>query len=296
MTIAGHRVSADVMGAVQRAASRTGIDFNYLMSQAAQESGFQTDARARGSSATGLFQFIDSTWLAMVRDNGARYGLGQYASAIEGPRGGPARVSDPALRQQILDLRYNPDASAAMAAEYAASNKATLERNLGRPAGAADLYMAHFLGAGGASRFLQTLASAPNTTAADVAPAAAASNTAVFYDRAGRALSVREVYDRMASRIEGRAAEVARASGSGNAAVASDQRVLRMFAAQATSPIRYVANGTPALQQNNGSVGGQLFTSLSHLSPTLAPETTVALARMTTSLPSNHGQRRVARA
>jgi len=299
MTIGEHRVPSDVMTAVQRAASRTGVDFNYLMSQAAQESGFRNDARAQTSSATGLFQFIDSTWLAMVRDHGAKYGLSQYASAIEGSRGGAARVSDPNLRRQILDLRYNADISSAMAAEYAASNKAHLERNLGRSVGAADLYMAHFLGAAGASRFLSTLASSPNATAADVAPAAAASNTNVFYDRAGRALSVREVYDRMAQRIDGRAAEVARAGG-GNAVTANDQRVFRMFAARNSSPIRYVANGTPsgtpAIQANSGSVAGSLFANLSHLSPTLAPETTVALARMNTTLPSANGQRRAARA
>jgi hypothetical protein len=295
MTIAGHRVSSDVLNAVQRASSRTGVDFNYLMSQAAQESGFRNDARAQTSSATGLFQFIDSTWLAMVRDHGAKYGLAQYANAIQGPAGSPARVADPAMRQQILDLRYNPDVSAAMAAEYAASNKATLERNLGRNVGAADLYMAHFLGAAGASRFLSAMASSPNATAADVAPAAAASNTNVFYDRSGRALSVREVYDRMAQRIEGRAAEVARASG-GSAATASDQRVFRMFAARNDSPIRYVANGTPAIQAQAGNVSGALFTNLRHLSPTLSPETSVALARINTTLPSNHAQRRAARA
>ena len=295
MTIGGHRVSADVANAVQRAASRTGVDFNYLMSQAAQESGFRNDARAQTSSATGLFQFIDSTWLAMVRDHGAKYGLAQYANAIQGASGSPARVADPAMRQQILDLRYNPDVSAAMAAEYAASNKATLERNLGRSAGAADLYMAHFLGAAGASRFLATMASSPNAAAADVAPAAAASNTNVFYDRSGRALSVREVYDRMAQRIESRSAEVARARG-GNAATASDQRVFRMFAARNDSPIRYVANGTPAIQAQAGNVSGTTFTNLRHLSPTLSPETSVALARMNTTLPSNHAQRRAARA
>jgi len=294
MTIGGHRVSAEVLNAVQRAAGRTGIDFNYLMSQAAQESGFRNDARAQTSSATGLFQFIDSTWLAMVRDHGAKHGLAQYANAIEGPRGAPARVADPGMRRQILDLRYNADVSAAMAAEYAAGNKAHLERSLGRNVGAADLYMAHFLGSAGAARFLSTLAAAPGTIAADVAPAAAASNTSVFYDRAGRALSVREVYDRMAQRIEGRAAEVARAGG--GAAAASDQRVLGMFAARNTSPIRYVANGIPAIQANSGNVGGSLFANLNHLSPTLSPETTVALARMNTSLPSGNGQRRTARA
>lgn len=296
MTIGGHRVPADVMNAVQRAANQTGVDFNYLMSQAAQESGFRNNARAQTSSATGIFQFIDSTWLAMVRDHGAKYGLSQYANAIEGSRGGAARVSDPNLRRQILDLRYNPDVSAAMAAEYAASNKAHLERNLGRSVGAADLYMAHFLGAAGASRFLSTLAASPNATAAEVAPAAAASNTNVFYDRAGRALSVREVYDRMAQRIEGRAAEVQNARAGSSAATANDQRVFRMFAARNASPIRYVANGIPAIQASSGNVSGSLFANLSHLSPTLAPETTVALARMNTSLPSSNGQRRAARA
>lgn len=290
MTIAGHRVSSEVVNAVQRASTSTGVDFSYLMSQAAQESGFRTNARAGTSSATGLFQFIDSTWLQMVRDHGAKHGLAQYANAIEGAPGTAARVPDRALRQQILDLRYNADVSSAMAAEYASNNKQHLERSLGRSVGAAELYMAHFLGAAGATRFLSVLSTTPNTAAADLLPDAAAANTNVFYDRSGRALSVRQVYDRMAQRIESRAAEVRNATGTGG-----DQRVFQLFSARngTASPLRYVTTSAPIIQQNAGSVGGGFFNSnLRHLSPALAPETTIALAGLDTGIPSRLGTQR----
>jgi len=291
MTIGGHRVSTEIVNAVQRAANSTGVDFNYLMSQAAQESGFRTNARAGTSSATGLFQFIDSTWLQMVRDHGAKYGLGEYARAIEGAPGTAARVPDRALRQQILDLRYNAEVSSAMAAEYANNNKQQLERSLGRSVGAAELYMAHFLGAAGATRFLSALSATPNVAAADLLPDAASANTNVFYDNnSGRALSVRQVYDRMARRIESRAAEVRNATNGGG----SDQRVFQLFAARngTGSPLRYVSTSAPIVQQNAGNVGGNFFANLRHLSPALAPETTIALANLDTGLPSRVGTSR----
>ncbi len=289
MTIAGHRVSSEVVNAVQRASSSTGVDFSYLMSQAAQESGFRTNARAGTSSATGLFQFIDSTWLQMVRDHGAKYGLAQYANAIQGAPGTAARVSDRAVRQQILDLRYNADISSAMAAEYASNNKQHLERSLGRSVGAAELYMAHFLGAAGATRFLSALSTTPNTAAADLMPDAAAANTNVFFDRSGRALSVRQVYDRMAQRIESRAAEVRNVTGTG-----SDQRVFQLFSARngSASPLRYVSTNAPVIQQNAGNVGGGFFNNLRHLSPALAPETTIALAGLDAGISSRVGTQR----
>ena len=55
--------SADVRTAIARASEKTGVDFDYLLAQARLESGLDPDAKARTSSATGLYQFIDSTWL-----------------------------------------------------------------------------------------------------------------------------------------------------------------------------------------------------------------------------------------
>jgi hypothetical protein len=191
-----------VVGSIRQAARATDIDFGLLMAQAQQESGFQADAKASGSSATGLFQFIDSTWLGLVRQFGDKYGAGALAQQITADGAGRATVADPATRQKILDLRKDPRLSAALAAEYMRLNKGALEQALGRKAGNADLYMAHFLGAGGATTFLKAMTSAGSTLAADLLPEAAAANRAVFYDdRTGRPRSVAEIYQSFTSKI-----------------------------------------------------------------------------------------------
>src|SRR3954468_2483858 len=142
----GAKPSSEVASAIHKASAKTGVDFKYLVAQAGQESSFKPDAKASSSSASGLYQFIESTWLNMIRDKGADYGLGHLAEKIDGSAGGAPRVADATARREILGLRNDPSVSAAMAAEFAKSNRAQLERDLGRPASATDLYMAHFLG------------------------------------------------------------------------------------------------------------------------------------------------------
>ncbi|MEB3029837.1 hypothetical protein VJI72_08605, partial [Parvimonas micra] len=85
-------------------------------------------------------------------------GLGWAADAIQPGANGRLTVSDPETRQQILNLRSDPQISAIMAAEHAADNKTAIEEATGRQATGTDLYMAHFLGLGGARSFLTTLA------------------------------------------------------------------------------------------------------------------------------------------
>jgi len=178
------------------------MDFGLLLAQAQQESGFQPDAKASGSSATGLFQFIESTWLAMVKRFGDKYGVGGLAQQIGTGANGHPQVTDPATRQRILDLRQDPRLSSALAAEYARLNKSALEQALGRPAGSADLYLAHFLGSGGAVTFLKALGQSDSTPAAELLPQAAAANHAVFYDAgSGRPRSLAEIYQDFATRI-----------------------------------------------------------------------------------------------
>jgi hypothetical protein len=202
-----------VVGSIRQAARATDIDFGLLMAQAQQESGFQADAKASGSSATGLFQFIDSTWLGLVRQFGDKYGAGALAQQITTDGAGRATVADPTTRQKILDLRKDPRLAAALAAEYARLNKGALEQALGRKAGNADLYMAHFLGASGATSFLKAMTTAGNTLAADLLPEAAAANRAVFYDdRTGRPRSVAEIYQSFTSKISKDAQAFASAS------------------------------------------------------------------------------------
>jgi soluble lytic murein transglycosylase-like protein len=215
----GYAVDAKVLSGIRRASAATGIDFGYLMAQAAQESGFRSDARATTSSASGLYQFIESTWLTMVRDHGARHGAGDLARAIEtGPKG-EARVSDPAVKQRILDLREDARLSAALGAEYARENKATLEGALGREATGTDLYLAHFLGPRGAVQLLQAIDQNGNKAAADLLPKAAAANPSIFYDAEGNARTVRELKRLLGDKIERRTAAFDGIDG-GGAAVA----------------------------------------------------------------------------
>lgn len=190
-----------VANAIRSAAVRTGVDFSYLMAQARVESGLNPKAQARTSSARGLYQFTNATWLETVRKHGAAHGLSWAAEAIASGAAGAGS----AARATILGLRDNAEAAALMAGEFARDNAASLEGRLGRAVGATDLYMAHFLGRGGAAKFLTTLASAPGMSAATLLPAAAAANRSIFFDRDGSARSVAEVYRRFAAKIEGSA-------------------------------------------------------------------------------------------
>jgi len=196
----GPQAPAAVVKAVQQASARTGVDFSYLMEKAAVESGYRTDVKAGTSSATGLFQFIDSTWLDMVKDHGAKHGLDVYANSIERRADGSATVDDPKLRREILNLRKDPRLSALLAGELAKENQQSLEGELNRPVGRTELYMAHFLGAGGAAKFLKALEANPDQPAHRVVPAAARANINVFYDGA-RPRSLGEVFDRFAGRF-----------------------------------------------------------------------------------------------
>lgn len=178
-----------VRTALKSAADATGVDFAYLYDVATRESSLNPEAKAKTSSATGLFQFIEQTWLAAVKTYGEAHGLGDAAAAISRTSSGGYRVADPARKAAILDLRRDPDAAAKLAAEMTLQNKSILERKLGRDVSGAELYAAHFLGASGAAKLLSAK---PETSAASIAPAAAKANKAIFFDN-GRAKSVREV-------------------------------------------------------------------------------------------------------
>jgi Transglycosylase SLT domain len=192
-----------VLHSIRQASAATSTDFGLLMAQAAQESGFNKDAKSSTSSAAGLFQFVDSTWLDMVHRFGAKYGVAQLAQEITQDANGKPSVSDPALRKEILDLRRDPALSAALAGEYTKLNQTEVERALGHKLQRADLYIAHFLGASGATAFLKAVETRGNTVAADLLPEAAAANKAVFYDaQTGKPRTVAQIYRSFANKID----------------------------------------------------------------------------------------------
>lgn len=191
-----------VHSAIAKASARTGVDFNYLLGQAQVESGLQANARAGTSSATGLYQFVEQSWLGVVKAHGAEHGMGWASDSIRQGSNGRYYVADPGTRRAILNLRNDPQASSLMAAEHAADNKAALETALGRSATGTDLYMAHFLGLGGARQFLTTMQSNPDRSAAAMFPAAARANRTIFYGAGGQPRSLAEIYDKMATKLD----------------------------------------------------------------------------------------------
>ena len=94
-----------VVNAIRDGAERSGAGFDYLLKTAQRESALDPDAKAKTSSATGLFQFIEQTWLSMVKQEGPKQGLSDYANAISADESGRLSVPDAATREKILQLQ-----------------------------------------------------------------------------------------------------------------------------------------------------------------------------------------------
>jgi hypothetical protein len=192
-----------VTGAIRQAAQATGTSFHYLLATAQVESGLNPQAGASTSSARGLFQFVEQTWLGMLKQAGPGLGYGQYADAITKTASGHYQVADPAMRSEILKLRNDPTANAVMAGAFTQANSALLASRLGRTPSEGELYIAHFLGAGGAARLISAAASDPNASAASHFPNAANANPSIFYDRAtGAPRSLAQVRDVLTARYD----------------------------------------------------------------------------------------------
>lgn len=182
-----------VEAAIQRASEATGVDFTFLVKTAGRESGMNPQAKARTSSAAGLFQFVEQTWLATLKRHGAKYGYGRYAELIEKGADGRYRVNGAEARKAVMDLRLDPHAASLMAGELTSDHAAYLKGRMGRMPSAGELYAAHFLGPQGSARLIEAAQTRPDAPAASLFPEAAQANRAIFY-RDGRSATVAEVY------------------------------------------------------------------------------------------------------
>ena len=183
-----------VEAAIQRASQATGVDFSFLMRTASRESGYNPAAKAQTSSAAGLFQFTEQTWLATLKAHGAKYGYARYADLITRGADGRYRVGGDEARKAVMNLRFDPHAASLMVGEMTSDNAAYLAGRIGRAPTAGELYAAHFLGPQGSARLIQATRASPGASAATLFPDAAGANHTIFY-REGRPLTVAEVYN-----------------------------------------------------------------------------------------------------
>jgi hypothetical protein len=182
-----------VEGAIQRASQATGVDFTFLMGTAKRESGFNPAARSGSSSASGLFQFVDQTWLATLKKHGAKYGYARYSDLISQGPDGRYYVSGAEAKKAVMGLKLDPHAASLMAGELTSDHAAYLRGRVGRNPTSGELYAAHFLGPQGSARLIETVRANPGANAAAMFPDAAAANRSIFY-RDGRPATVGEVY------------------------------------------------------------------------------------------------------
>ncbi len=184
----------DAVGAaIQRASQATGADFGFLMRTARRESGFNPGAQAPTSSAAGLFQFVEQTWLGTLKRHGAKHGYADYADLIQAKGDGRFAVAGGDAHKAVMALRLDPKASSLMAGELASDNASYLRGRVGRDPTGGELYIAHFLGPKGSGDLIEAQQSRPSAPAAALFPDAAAANPSIFY-RDGRPATVADLY------------------------------------------------------------------------------------------------------
>jgi hypothetical protein len=181
-----------VEAAIQRASQATGVDFSFLMKTAGRESGLNPTAKSGASSAAGLFQFVEQTWLSTLKQHGAKHGYARYADLIQKGSDGRYHV-DGEARRAVMDLRLDPHASSLMAGELTSDSAAYLKGRTGRDPTAGELYAAHFLGPQGSAKLIEAAQRQPGAAAASLFPDAAHANKAIFFT-SGRPATVGEVY------------------------------------------------------------------------------------------------------
>jgi hypothetical protein len=118
-----------------------------------------------------------------------------------------------------MKLRDDPDAASSMAAVLTQSNSFKLTGDIGRRPTDAELYMAHFMGVGGAAKLISNAEDHPNASGARLFPNAASANRSIFYDRDGRERSVSEVYSVLTQRYDSAANSSATRSAMASAGV-----------------------------------------------------------------------------
>src|SRR5205823_1955174 len=235
-----------IAGAIKQAANSSGTSFEYLLTTAKMESDFNPTAGATTSSARGLYQFIDQTWLGTVKEAGAQLGYGSYSDAISNSSSGSYSDDDPVMMRSIMKLRDDPEAASSMAAALTQSNSFKLTGLLGRRPSDSELYMAHFMGVGGAAKLIANAEDNPQAIGARLFPNAASANRSIIYAKDGRARSVSEVYSVLDARYA--SASTAKSTRSAMAMYGDTPSTTQVASANGVQPTVPMVNGAAYLQ------------------------------------------------
>ncbi len=246
-----------VEAAIQRASKATGVDFTFLMGTAKRESGYNPGAKASTSSAAGLFQFVEQTWLSTLKRHGSKYGYARYADLIQQGSDGRYRVAGDEARKAVMNLRLDPHAASLMAGELTSDHAAYLKGRVGRTPTAGELYAAHFLGPKGSAKLIEAVQTSPGASAASLFPDAAAANRSIFY-RGGRAATVSEVYANL-TRTGGPGEAVSPARDEGFIQYASARRIDRVQQQEAL--VDFILRGPQGMDEGGSRLTNSLFSS-----------------------------------
>ena len=174
-----------------RRRSSTGASFEYLLTTAQIESNLNPAAQAPTSSAKGLYQFIDQTWLATMKEAGAvararplrrRDRAGRRTAATTCPI--------PAARSAIMNLRNDPDGERHDGRRFHAQQCRAACRRDRPPADRRRTLYRAFPRRRWRRQADRRGQHSPRRNAAAMFPQAAAANRSIFYDGAGHARSV----------------------------------------------------------------------------------------------------------
>ncbi len=181
-------ISTDTYNAIQNASTQTGAPMATMLAIADQESGFNPNAQAGTSSASGLYQFINSTYSGMVTQYGNQYNV---------------------TPGSVLDANSN----ALMGGQLIQNNVQTLQNaGVSNPT-PGQIYMLNFLGNSGGTSFIQQAQSNPSAPAASLFPAAASANRSIFYNSDGTSKTMSQVYNNVTSNIDNKATAYANQYG-----------------------------------------------------------------------------------
>jgi hypothetical protein len=193
-------VPGPVADAINNATTRTGISASYLAGLFNKEYGaglYAAQGAGSGnlegtSSAVGIAQFTKGTAVRLAKSNN-----GFYARVLGIDIAGK---SDDEIHAMFKDPKVAMTGAALLARE----NANQMQRDLGRPVSDGEMYLAHFLGAGGATTLIRAVQADPNQLAATIMPQAAAANKGIFFDKeTGRGLTVAQLYSRVTSSFMG---------------------------------------------------------------------------------------------